>query len=283
MIKEKSFSKLGVVVNIFLFVIKFYFGLISGSLALLSDALNSFTDILASFGIHLAVLEGRKKKDLDHSYGHHAAEPISAFVVAILAAVLSFELLRTAIEDMLFPKELSIDILVIGVVLISIFVKSILYVYFKKVEKKNKGQAIKAYILDSKNDVIVSSVVLIGVIGSYLGYVLLDDLTAIIISVYIFKNAFELGKRNLDFLMGRSPGEKTLKRIENLAQKVKNVKDVRNVKAHYFGDTLHVGLTITVTKKMSVIKAHDVGELVRKKIEKVEKISNVSVHVEPEL
>ena len=63
-------SKVGLVANVFLFIVKTYFGILSGSLALLSDAVNSFTDILASIGIYFAVKEGEKKRDSDHPYGH---------------------------------------------------------------------------------------------------------------------------------------------------------------------------------------------------------------------
>lgn len=280
MSEKRSASKIGVLSNIFLFIIKAYFGILSGSLALISDAINSFTDILSSTGIYLAVKEGEKRKDFDHPYGHYAAEPISAFVVSILTAILAFEILRSALEGIFSPRELNVTMVTITVVLLAIIIKSAMYFYFKKLEKRDKGQAVKAYIIDSLNDVLTSSVVLIGVFGAYSGYTILDDAAAIVIALYLFKNAFDLGKKNVNFLMGGSPKSEILKKIKTRALKNKKVKQAE-LNAHYFGDTLHVELIIRVDKKFTLSKAHDIGEEVGRDVKKIKEISHVYVHVEP--
>jgi len=279
---KTNYTKIGLVSNIILFILKLYFGLVSGSLALLSDALNSFTDILASFGIFIAVAEGRKKPDKDHPYGHYAAEPISSFIVAILAIILAFEIFKDAVLELISPHYLNINLFVFGVVIFTILLKSILFFYFKRVEKKEKGQAIKAYILDSKNDVLVSSVVLIGVLGAYFGFDYLDGVVALFLSGYIFKSAFDLGMNNLRFLMGSSPNKNVISKFRETAQSVKGVIKVKQVKAQYFGDTLHVDMTITVSRKLSIVSAHRIDEVVKSKIFKEKDVSFVSVHVEPD-
>lgn len=279
MSEKKVASKIGLLSNIFLFIIRAYFGIISGSLALLSDAVNSFTDILASVGIYLAVKEGEKRKDFDHPYGHHAAEPISAFLVSVLAAILAFEIFRSAIEGLFFPRELNVTTITVGVVILSIFIKLGLYFYFKNIGKE-KGQVINAYMVDSMNDVFTSSIVLLGVCGAYLGYAMLDDIAAIVVSLYIFKAAFDLGKTNINFLMGGSPDLETLKKIKERALRHREVKEAE-VNAHYFGDTLHVELILRVNKRFAISKAHDIGEIVKKDLQKTDGISHVYVHMEP--
>ncbi len=274
-------SKVGLIANIFLFIIKTYFGLLSGSLALLSDAVNSFTDILASIGIYLAVKEGEKKRDIDHPFGHYAAEPISAFVVSILAAILSFEIFRSAVESLLYQKPLNISIFTVAVVLLTIIIKFSLYLYFKNVNKKSPGQSVEAYMMDSMNDVITAIVVLIGVVGAYFGYEILDDVVAIAISIYILRNALHLGKKNIYFLMGGSPSNHIIEDIKKAVLKNKKVKQVQ-VNAHYFGDTLHVDLVINVDKKLTIVKAHEIAEEVKKDLESFEIISYIQVHVEPD-
>lgn len=278
--KLKS-TKIGLIANFFLLILKLYFGLISGSLALLSDALNSFTDILASIGIYLAVKEGERKNDSDHQFGHYAAEPISAFVVSILAAILAFEILKSAIEKILSPSILNIEWTTIGVVLLVLITKSILYFYFRNINKKEPSQAMQAYMMDSKNDVGVSIIVLFGVAGAFLGYLFLDSIAAILVSLFIFKNAFDLGKKNVNFLMGSSPKKEV---TDHLLKRILSNKRVKNAKliAHYFGDTLHLDITIKVDKNLNVAKAHEIAEEVKKEILKEKEISHVQVHVEPD-
>ncbi|MFA5049889.1 MAG: cation diffusion facilitator family transporter [Candidatus Micrarchaeia archaeon] len=277
--KLKS-TKIGLIANFLLLIIKLYFGLISGSLALLSDALNSFTDILASIGIYLAVKEGQKKNDSDHQFGHYAAEPLSAFVVSILAAILAFEILKSAVEKIISPSILNVGLVTIGVVLLVLVTKSVLYFYFRSINKKEPSQAMQAYMMDSKNDVGVSVIVLFGVAGAFLGYPMLDSVSAILVSLYIFKNAFDLGKKNVNFLMGSSPEREVIYNFEKLILKNKKVKNTKVI-AHYFGDTFHLDITIKVDKELNVAKAHLIAEEVKKEILKQDDISHVQVHVEP--
>ncbi|MDD5022796.1 MAG: cation diffusion facilitator family transporter [Candidatus ainarchaeum sp.] len=277
-----SFSKVGLISNIFLFIIKGYVGILSGSLALLSDAINSFTDILASIGILIAVKEGEKRKDSDHPYGHHAAEPLSAFVVSILAAILAFEILRSAIEGIIFPRTLTIDIFVFLVIIITMVTKLLLLIYFKSIEKKNKGQAVQAYILDSRNDILISGVVFLGVFFTYFDYPIFDSISAILVSLYIFKTAFDLGKKNVNFLMGGAPDRKKINEIKSTASSLKEIKEIKSIKAHYFGDTLHVHIIATVNRNLSLIKVHKIEENLISKIHSIKDVSEVSVHMEPD-
>jgi len=281
---DGGFSKVGLFSNALLLVLKLYFGLVSGSLALLSDAINSFTDVLSSVLMHLAVLEGKKKRDSDNNYGHYAAEPISAFVTSILAILLSFEIFKSSIEGLLHSRHLTIDIYVFGVVLFTIILKSALLVYFKSVEKRNKGQVVKAFILDSRNDIFVSSVVLLGVLGAYIGYPCLDSIVALALSLYIFKSAFNLALENVRFLMGASPGASTINRIRDVAGRIKGVVRVESVRAHYLGDTLHVDVGIIISRRCSIVSAHNIEESVKSAIVRkkdIPHVSYISVHAIP--
>ena len=89
---------IGLAGNIFLFAIKLIAGVISGSLALISDAINSLTDIFASIAIFICVRVSDKEADEGHPFGHHRAEPIAGLIVAILAGVLGFEVIRVSVE-----------------------------------------------------------------------------------------------------------------------------------------------------------------------------------------
>lgn len=86
-----------IICNTFLFAIKITAGIMSNSLAIISDAVNSLTDIIASVIIFFAVKTSSKQADERHPFGHHRAEPIAGLIVAIFAGILGFEILRTSI------------------------------------------------------------------------------------------------------------------------------------------------------------------------------------------
>src|SRR3990172_10675826 len=92
---------IGLVCNTFLFFIKIIAGIMSGSLALISDAINSLTDIAASIAIFICVKVSGKEADEGHPFGHHRAEPIAGLIVAILAGVIGFEIIRISIERLI--------------------------------------------------------------------------------------------------------------------------------------------------------------------------------------
>src|SRR3972149_221491 len=118
-----------IICNTFLFAIKITAGLISNSLAIISDAVNSLTDIVSSVIIFFAVKTSSKQADEGHPFGHHRAEPIAGLIVAIFAGILGFEILHTSILKLMEPHEHKIGIYAITVLLVSIGMKLLMSVY----------------------------------------------------------------------------------------------------------------------------------------------------------
>src|SRR3989337_4256388 len=109
-----------IICNTFLFGIKITAGLMSNSLAIISDAVNSFTDIVSSVIIFFAVKTSSKQADEGHPFGHHRAEPIAGLIVAIFDGILGFEIFRTSVFQLVSLHEHNIGIFTILVLLISI-------------------------------------------------------------------------------------------------------------------------------------------------------------------
>src|SRR4030065_213728 len=116
---------IGLAGNIFLFTIKLIAGLLSGSLALLSDSINSLTDIAASMAIFIFVRVSDKEADEGHPFGHHRAEPIAGLIVAILAGVLGFEIIRISVERLIAGQIISIGVFPLSVTIITMLIKGI--------------------------------------------------------------------------------------------------------------------------------------------------------------
>ena len=99
--EAKRATVFGIIGNVVLFVMKIIVGIIYNSIAVISDAINSFTDIIASVIVFISVKVGGKKADKRHPFGHHRAEPIAGLIVAILMGILGFEIITFAFERLI--------------------------------------------------------------------------------------------------------------------------------------------------------------------------------------
>ncbi|MBI4447791.1 cation transporter [Candidatus Woesearchaeota archaeon] len=271
----------GLVANTALFALKIVFGLMSNSIALISDAINSFTDIASAIAIFIAVKVGRMRADVSHPFGHHRAEPIAGFFVAVLAGVLGFEVIKAAIERIIFKQTVTFGWIPITVLLIVIIVKYSMASYLKKIGKKFDSPAILASAFDSKNDVYISGTAMIGIIAGTLGYPLADPLAAIFVGGWVLKTAYELGSQNVDYLVGKCPPQPLIDKIREKTLSIKGVKGVHDIKAHYVGNFVHVGIHIELDKKLTTFNAHLIVKKVGKAVESLPSIDNVFIHIDP--
>ncbi len=270
-------------INIFLFIIKLIAGILSGSLAVLSDAFNSFLDILSYFLAFTSIKLAAKGPDADHPFGHRRAEPLSALVVAIFTGIVGFEILRTAAENILSEETLvTITIFTFIVLLISIALKSMLYFYLGKKAKKHKSTSLEALAVDSKNDALTSFVALLGVWASSTGIFFMDKLAAIVIAIYIIYAGYNIARKNIGYLMGRSPRTELTAKLWNTASGVKGIKRISNLRAHYVGDRVHVEVEIVLSKKLKPEKTHEIGENVQNALEKIDLVQRAFIHIDYE-
>ena len=272
---------IGLAGNIFLFTIKLIAGLLSGSLALLSDAINSLTDIAASMAIFICVRVSDKEADEGHPFGHHRAEPIAGLIVAILAAVLGFEIIRVSMERLIRPETISVGLLSLVVPLITMVTKGGMARHFKSVGDSINSPAIRASAFDSLNDIFVSFAAFVGIVGTKAGYHLMDPVAGLLISLWIIYTGYRIGVENIDYLMGKSPDRAFIELIENSAKGTPGVKSLNKIRAHYVGNFIHVEMHIAVDKNLSTLESHAIGEEVEKRVERFDAIEKTFVHIDP--
>lgn len=267
--------------NTLLFILKLIVGLISNSIAIISDAINSFTDIIASLVVFICVKLSRKRADETHPFGHHRIEPIAGLVVAIFISIVGFEVIRASVERLITGEKMFFSMISVAVLVFTMLLKAFMAVYLKKTSKKINSPAIFASSIDCRNDVFISGTVLIGIIGYNFGYKYLDPLVGIIIGIWIIFSGYQVGKSNIDFLIGRSPEKKTIQHIKEKALSVKGVKGLNDVRAHYVGNYVHVEVHIELDKKLSITKAHRIGKEVEERIESLPGVNRAFIHIDP--
>lgn len=278
-----STTVIGLAANSFLCVLKLGVGISVSSLALVSDGVNSLTDAISSTAVLIAVSVSQKDADEGHPFGHHRAEPLAAVILAIFAGIAGFEILKAAVER-LFTQEVPRieNIWPFLALAISMLVKSLMSFFFYRMGRRLNSPAILAGAADSKIDVMISFAAIIGVTGTWMGYWILDPLVALVISFFIFKTGYEIGRENIDYLMGKSPSPEVLQEISTMVNGIAGVSRIERLRAHYVGTYIHVDLEITANGRMSDIDVHDLEEMVSGRVEEgIPWVDKAFVHVNP--
>ncbi len=267
--------------NTFLFIIKIWAGLVSGSIALLSEAFNSLTDIASSIAVFICVRISDKEADEGHPFGHSRAEPVAGLVVAILAGILGFEVMRTSIARLFYDGEITIGAFALAVPVVTIVLKGFMSWHFDRVGKEFNSPGITASSVDSLCDVLVAIAALLGIAGARMGYPVLDPVAGLLISLWIMYTGYTIGMENIDYLMGRSPEPALMEKIRAAALGVSGVKAVNTVRAHYVGPFIHVEIHVEVDKDLSTLHSHDIGKEVEQRVEDIGVIEKAFVHIDP--
>jgi len=278
----KRVGILGIFGNVFLFFIKIMVGIISGSQAMIADALNSAGDVFASFMTWLGNRISSVPNDDDHNYGHGKAEYIFSMLISISMMIVSFKLLFDSIMSIVKLNHLVFSWGLIFVCIVTIIVKLVLYYYTKFLYNKQKNLLVKANMLDHRNDTVITFFTTSAILFSKFNIYFIDGLVGIGISIWIFITAVKIYKESYDILMDSSLDKETKNNILKVIKRCKNIKRVGNLYSIPIGYKYIVVLTIFVDGTMQTNKSHEITEELEKRILKsTERIERVIVHVEP--
>ncbi|MGE5679425.1 MAG: cation diffusion facilitator family transporter [Bacillota bacterium] len=277
----KKATSLALAANVFLFVIKLTVGIISNSITMISEAVNSSTDIISSLAIKYSVRISVMKPDDKHQFGHAAAQPIATFIVAVFAGVLGLNIIQESIKRIITPADININLYVYIVLGITIASKIAMNRYQVYIGRKYNSPAIRAQSVDSINDVLASSIALLGVLGVQAGYPRIDGVGGLLVAIFILRSGWEIAKENIDYLMGRAADENLIMEIASRALKVKGVEGLNDLRSHYVGDKFHIEIHIEVDKSVSTKDSHDIGKDVQHAIEGLPEVQKVFVHIDP--
>jgi cation diffusion facilitator family transporter len=255
---------------------------LSDSLTIFSETLNSLSDFLGAIVILVFVLWAHRSDDDDHPFGHGRAEPIAGLTLGIFAGILGVEVLRHAflhLSTRQSPEHIG-PFPALALV-ITIAVKAGLCVYFRRLGKTVSSPAFRASAIDCRNDVLVGSQALAGVLLASANLGIFDGISALLVGIYILYSAFGVARENIDFLMGKAPDSSIHEQICRAADGVPQVAEIDNVKAHYVGTQVHVELTARVSHDLSTAQSHDIAEEVREAVESIPHVQRAFIHIEP--
>ncbi|MBD3360026.1 MAG: cation diffusion facilitator family transporter [Candidatus Buchananbacteria bacterium] len=274
--KEKV-SIISILINIFLAVIKLIVGFIINSVALISDGIHSFLDIISSIISYLGIKIAQKPVDEKHPYGYYVAETLAGLGITILLAVSAGWIIYEGVEQI--RKQTTVNLAIWGflVVIISIILNEIIARLKFKYGEKEESLALIADAEHSRADALSSIGVLIGLILATF-FIYADGIIAILIGLYILKESYNIGRTTTDNLLGVKD-EKTEKIIKNICQ-TKNI-EISDLKTRKIGSATFAELTIKLKKDLKVNQAEEISkELQEELLNKISLLKQVVIQIE---
>jgi len=249
----------------------------------LAQGSDSLLDIGAGAILALSAWVGSRPGDENHPFGHGRAEPIGALVTAVLAGVLAFEVLRSAIGSLLLGEVARMDGWVAAVLGGKFALKLGLWGLLQRARARHKSPVLHALIVDTRNDLVACSSSLVGFALARSGHDWADGALALPVALFIGYAGLGLARENLRYLMGEAPDDRVLEELRQRAEAVPGVLAVGRLRAQYAGPTLQVDACIVVPSGGLVEEAHTVSVAVQRALEEDERVELAFVHIDTEL
>ena len=280
-------SKLGyreglvsVILNLLLFVLKYYAGIASASLALIADAWHTLSDSLTSLVVILGIKLSSKKPDKEHPFGHGRWEQISALMIAILLALVGVEFMKDAIAKLRGHEAADFGWLAYLATVASIVLKEGLARYAFYIARKTGNAAVKADGWHHRSDALSSLMVLAGLfLSPYFWWI--DSVLGMLISFMLFYAAYGLIREAVNKILGEEPSEEVIGKVEQIVKaEMGNVAYPHHYHIHHYGDHIEFTFHIKVPGEETVEEAHRKATLIEMQIKTELKI-DATIHIEP--
>lgn len=277
-------SRISIIGNATLSLLKVIVGLIAGSLAVVADGVDSASDILTSLiTLYTAYIIG-KPPDPKFPYGYSKADTIATKVLAFVIFFAGAQLAITSTNRLINPvDEVMPATFAIYIIVISIIGKLLLSRYLKKEGKSVNSAMLIANARNMKNDVVISISVLAGLIFTFIFQLpLIDKITALLVSVYIMVIAFRIFMQtNLEMMDGVEDSD-IYKKIISASNAVEGATNPHRIRVRKMAHLYIIALDIEVNGQLTLDEAHDIATEVEKSLKSnIPNIYDVLVHTEP--
>jgi cation diffusion facilitator family transporter len=254
----------------------------TGSLGILSEAAHSGFDLLAAATTMFAVKASGKPADFEHHYGHGKFENLSALFESALLLLTCLLIGREAVSRLLFKNvEIEVTFWSFVVMLTSIVVDFSRSRILFRAAKKYNSQALEADALHFSTDILSSSVVLVGLVGSKFGFRFADPIASLGVALIVSYISFRLGKKTVDVLVDRSPEAALVADIRAAALSIMEVEEVKNLRVRISGGKIFVDMIVGLPRLLPFERAHAVVDEIEGKVRDVRDGIDVFVHADP--
>jgi len=262
-------------------VLQIFVVFMSGSVALLADTIHNFGDASTAIPLAIAFSLARRKPSKRFSYGFGRVEDLAGVIIVFLilfsAVVAGYE----SVNRFLNPQPVE-HLQAVAIAAIIGFVGNEVVAQFRmKVGKEIGSVALVADGYHARVDGITSLAVLIGAVGIWLGYPIIDPLIGMLITISILKIVLDSSKLVFTHLLDGVEPE-VIDKVKNITESVEDVHEVTDLRVRWIGHRLHAEINVSVDSSLSVEEGHEIANTIREKLmENFSYLSGTTIHVDP--
>ena len=273
---------IGMVVNIALSLLKLAAGILGRSGAMIADAVHSISDLATDVIVLIFARISSKPEDAGHNYGHGKYETLASILISLTLIAVSIRNIRLVLTGEIIGRPGAIALIAAA---ISIVAKEVLYRYTVRVGRQTDSPSVVANAWHHRSDALSSIGTLTGIgLAYFLGdkWRIADPLAALVVSVFIFKIAFDLLRSGLGELLEHALPAATEQEILNILTHSKEVTEPHHLRTRRIGATVAIEAHIRVDPRMSVLRSHQLTvDIERQLKERFGPNTLISIHVEP--
>lgn len=274
-------SIIGIIANVVLCVSKISIGIIFKSISITADGVNNLSDTGSSIITLIGFKMAGKPADKDHPFGHARIEYIAGMIVAFIILLLGAELVKSSINKIMNSEPMEYSIIMIIVLVFSIIVKIWLSLFNGKLGDRISSATMKAVSMDSRNDVIATSTILVSVIISKITGLQIDGYMGVVVALFIIYSGINILKDLMNPLLGEFPDPKFVESIENRIMEYKGILNIHDLVVHNYGPSKYFATVhAEIDAKQDILLCHDLIDNIERDFAEDLDI-NLVIHLDP--
>ena len=276
-------STVTIVINLALAGFKFLAGFLAHSGAMVSDAVHSASDVLATFVVILGVKLAGRDADRDHPYGHERLECVAALILGAILAATGLGIGWSGIQKITGGEALLVPgTLALVAAVVSIVVKEAMFWYTWLAAKKIDSSALKAEAWHHRSDALSSVGSFAGILGARLGFPALDPVASVIICLFILKAAWDIMSDALGKMTDHACPPAMVQEMADSILSQPGVLGLDTLNTRLFGDRVYVDVEIQADGDLPLKVTHATAQAVHDTLEKTfPQVKHCMVHVNP--
>ena len=250
-------GRVGLVSNLFLFGIKLVAGLMSGSISIVTDAMNNLGDSASSVITLLGFRAASKPADKEHPFGHERSEYISGLIISIIIIYVGLQFLSTSTNQIMHPTPLNTSPLVFVLLIVSIVIKVLQGQFYRKMAKEIQSNTLQNSAQDSINDVYITTMVLVSsLLETWTGWQI-DGYAGALLSIFIIYSGIQAIRDSIDDLLGKRPSKVEIRQMKDLLEQYDNIVGYHDLLVHSYGpNQTFATIHIEIDDSWNLTRAH---------------------------
>lgn len=274
-------SLVGIACNLLVATLKLLAGLSAGTVSVIADAVNNFSDAASSVVNLVGFRLASRPADDDHPFGHARYEYLSGLIVSFLVLLAGYELLKTSIGKLITPEPSEYSLPLFAALIFSILVKAGMALLNFRLGKKISSAAILAAAEDSRNDIIATAAVLLGALISRFTGHNLDGFIGLFVACFILYSGIQLIRSTSAPLLGEAPPEELVSSIEAKILSYPGVLGTHDLMVHDYGPGhCFASAHVEVPAEADVLQCHEMIDTIERDFMETEHILMV-IHYDP--